>query len=127
MTVQQFIEKAIEGGWDIRKGIGLPDGMNISPSLESAAAGPLLHRILLDPLAWQAEGKVEGWQERCMDCDGDVVRRETPEYPNLPNGLSWCPNRCPAKRFMQGWHHKMHLMITALAEGKTLEQYLETL
>lgn len=117
MTIQSFIEKAIAGGWP-------PNNPKIGSAQEAVLR---IYEVLLDPLAWQAVGKVEGWQERCMDCDSDVVRKETPEYPNLPNGLSWCANRCPRKSYMSGWHHKMHLMITALAEGKTIEQYLETL
>ena len=112
MTIQEWKEKAFDGGYSQ---IGFPEG------------DADLHVMLLSVEAWKAVGKVEGWKERCMDCDGDVTRKETPEYPNLPNGLSWCDTRCPRKMFMQGWHHKMHLMITALAEGKSIEEFLETL
>lgn len=139
MTIKSFIEKAIEGGWRWRE---FPERPIVRVSNEVPGLVELWYdykdgggnysriqpeSILLEPEAWKAVGKVEGWVERCMDCDGDVVRKMTPEYPNLPHGLSWCPNRCPRKNFMSGWHHKMHLMVTALAEGKTIEQYLETL
>lgn len=42
MTIKEFIEKAIEGGWIVR--------------------ASLTHlEILFDPLAWKAVGKVAGW------------------------------------------------------------------
>ena len=41
MTIKQFIEKAIEGGWDIDR------------------TGREISRILLDPLAWQAVGRAQ--------------------------------------------------------------------
>lgn len=85
MKIQTFIEKAIAGGW---KGDAFPIWHVNNP-----------HSMLLDPLAWQAVGKVEGWGA------------EIPSY-------------------MLGkpvWHTNMSRMIDALASGKTIEQYLETL
>lgn len=92
MTIKQFVEKAIEGGWgpyyyrDLYK-----DG-----SSETAA-------MLLDPLAWQAVGKVEveKWGETAFDGTvGDTV---------------------PV------WRVNMHKMIDALAEGKSIEDFLSEL
>ncbi len=98
MTIKQFIEKAIEGGWVTLstqefyrlKSVGIRGG-----SLDVA-----LSCVFLDPLAWQAVGKVEGWsleEEMCTQLHSDAYL-------------------C-----------KMHDMIDALAEGKTIEQFLETL
>ena len=64
-----------------------------------------LHKLLLDPIAWQAVGKVEGWQQ-------DTEERR--------QGIGLIVNK-------GRWYYEMHRMIDALAEGKTIEQYLEML
>lgn len=120
MKIQDFITKAIEGGWgtgyfmNIREG----DGYYFSQPINRAEAEKWLrehpakgakivqhdvhnrelqYRTLLDPEAWKAVGKVEGWK------------------------VGWYQeNRKP-------WHYKMLLMIDSLCEGKSIEQYLETL
>lgn len=59
----------------------------------------------LDPEAWKAVGKVEGWPGIDQPYqNGDGKWREIP----------W-------------WQFNMHRLIDALAEGKTIEQYIETL
>lgn len=90
MTIQSFIEKAVAGGWT-------------SKVYEAEAEMGLVNyeAVLLDPEAWKAVGKVEGWL-------ADVS----------------CADDC---REHQEWFDKMHRMIDAIAEGKTIEQYLETL
>lgn len=93
MTIQKFIDKAIEGGWT-------DAFMRANPHMEKeylhenyvARLARDIERVLLDPEAWKAMGKVEGWG------------------PPL-----------------KVWLMCMHGMIDALAEGKTIEQYLETL
>jgi len=82
MTIKDFINKAIEGGW-------MPDADTPEIYYEGIRTN-----ALLDPLAWQAVGKVEGWEDRDTE-----------------------PN----------WQNKMHQMIDALVEGKTLEEFIETL
>jgi len=59
-----------------------------------------LHRTVLDPEVWQAVGKIENWKNNAT------------KYP-------WCAR--------EPWENKMHDMIDALAEGKTIEEFLETL
>lgn len=88
MTTQQFIEKAIEGGWDADKWRGGHVGWA---------------EVLLDPEAWKAVGKMEGWKN---------------------NMLGWCDS-CDAP--LGGWREKMHGMIDALAEGISIEGCLKTL
>ena len=61
--------------------------------------------MLLDPEAWQAVGKVEGWwfdDSNPMDARLNVM-------------------------FGEKWQWQMHKMIDALAEGKTIEEFIETL
>lgn len=48
MTIEQFIEKAIKGGW-------IPIDWELEEMVLRSA------EILLDLKAWQAVGKVEGW------------------------------------------------------------------
>jgi len=59
---------------------------------------------LLAPEAWKAVGKVEGWHDKF---DGDV------------SGLRYMS--------MEPWLVNMHRMIDALADGKTIEEFLATL
>ncbi len=62
------------------------------------------HRAFLDPLFWQAIGKVEGWG-KAQDTEGDY---KTPMYSNcVPYG--WC------------WH--MHRFIDHIIEGKPIDDF----
>lgn len=101
MTVQKFIEKAIEGGWRPRWE-NFPKITLDTPWVEQEAH-MTIHKILLDPLAWKAVGKVEGWDAWT---DKNIQKRDN-EQPT--------------------WLQRMHRMVDALAEGKTIIEYLETL
>lgn len=105
MTIQQFIEKAVEGGWWPKFYAADKQTMPISWRIQAVQKIKFIERILLDPLAWQAVGKVEEWKE----CPAELH-----------------PEQCGLNHYT-GWLWKMRSMITALAEGKTIEQYLETL
>lgn len=108
MTIQTFIEKAIEGGWKsdqphISKG-AFEDGTFFGfphwkwKDEQGNIKRATMWEILLDHLAWQAVGKVEGWGDMRGWTDG-----------------------------MPAWKMRMHCMIEALAEGKTIEEFLATL
>lgn len=118
MTIQQFIEKAIEGGW--RESLEI-DRIDFEPKEVHGNADfngdqivELYHAdmlwttrtssILLDPDAWKAVGKVEGW---------NVPVFYLGEYAH--------------SKSLQNWLGAMLGMVLALADGKTIEQYLETL
>ena len=62
-------------------------------------------QILLDPEAWKAVEEIERWGLQA--------------YYKNSNGA--------AADATYGWLANMHRMIDALADGKTIEQYLETL
>lgn len=95
MTIPQFIETAIEGGWWPKPHHYAIEFVEGEPKERLTNYGA----ILLDPEAWKAVGKVEGWAE--------------PELEEV--GL------------LEVWKQKFISMARALAEGKTPEQYLETL
>lgn len=111
MTTKEFIEKAIKGGWEYR-GIKEDNFLKVEDGsldedifLFSKYNHYLIpiSRILLNPKAWEAVGKVEGWNEE---------------------------SKLSSFR-LAGWNStyraKMHQMIDALIEGKTIEDYLSTL
>jgi len=72
MYKQEFIEKAIKGGWREQcrfVGFGKLEATDVayfkSYDFEDTQEWSMpITGILLDPLAWQAVGKVEGWEEK---------------------------------------------------------------
>ncbi len=58
MTIKQFIEKAIEGGWE---GLGTIEDFNNTLKGYDFEEVININDYILDPLAWQAVGKVDGW------------------------------------------------------------------
>lgn len=111
MTIKTFIEKAIEGGYEwTDKPLPYPLVLKLKvfrASFKGAAKERITNRALLNPDAWRAVGKVEGWEAKCSFKPNSAV-----------GDLTECHD---------GWLLNMHRMIDALAEGKTTEQYLETL
>lgn len=91
MTIQQFIEKAIEGGYD-----GYPKPFCVEcGNYQTIKGGDLF----LDPKAWQAVGKVEGWNK------------------NIHSGTG----------HFQDYKWYMHRLIDHLCEGKDIESFIATL
>ena len=119
MTIQEAIQKAIEGGWRYRNS----DNIEIFPS-EIATVPRCLVAFkdgyneyvhvavfLLDPLFWQSLGKAMGWEkqyeEDAQDCTGEGCSHET-----------WGEEK---------WILEWHRFIDHLAEGKDIESFFETL
>lgn len=98
-ATQRFIEKALEGGWDdyLRNCSWSLSGTEVWADNGNGipARYTSLNEMLLNPAAWQAVGKVEGWGDFLDQTDG-----------------------------MPAWKARMHWMIDALAEGKDIESYL---
>ena len=102
MTIQKFIDKAVEGGWFPKDTEGCSSCdcdycmyMIVVPTHE-------LERVtfFLDPRAWQAVAKAEGWK--------DGYEKKHIEFP-------------------PEWKNNMHNMIDELIEGGTIEKYIKTL
>lgn len=108
MTIQEFIEKAIEGGWDDTEYafVCTPDGNSRLAWL--VGNWEYDEKIFLDPKLWQAVGKVEGWQY--ADSKHLISYRGVETL--VPNG---------------DWAERMHEMIDSVNSGKTIEEYLSTL
>ena len=144
MTPKTFIEKAIEGGYELPNsfdrysygGCGDDHKSNID-TVKEINVGTFGHapvaEILLDPLAWQAVGKVEGWSENREKhySEKKDVMGEFIEVANA--GRHKCNKYCAKKVYHgvewigQEWLYYMHRMIDALAEGKDVESLLKTL
>ena len=123
MTIKEFIETAIEGGWK--------EGYKIEFKMTDTVWPPYLFiskenlgfcimpfsEVIIDPEAWKAVGKVKGWDKGvCFACG-----KEPP---------CWCD--CsdifpPYGDVQMLWLWKMCHMIPSLADGKTLEDYIATL
>lgn len=107
MTIQTFIEKAIEGGWKYHGDVPIYnesiDQWYVSDK-DGGYVALIEEVIFLDPEAWKAIGRTEGW----------------------PPWESW-DGPIPRDKGIPMWHAKMLYMVDALAHGGTLEAYLETL
>jgi len=122
MTIEEIVNKGIKGGWRPHTHNGVYEfctsikvnQYNISFIDEESDdfCNLKLEQILLDPKFFQAVGKVEGWEKvgKCKVC-GNVEEK--------------CTGQFIASR--KGWLSNMHRMIDALAEGKTLEEFIKTL
>jgi len=118
MTPKQFIEKALEGGYEEGKNWKLIsangywvtwlNGNDDETTIDFKC-------YLLDAKIWQAVGKVEGWEgkENCNNC-GDPWEE-----------ACWCDRN--DLHAVPRYKHHMHRMIDALCEGKSIEKFLETL
>ena len=72
--------------------------------------------MVLNPRSFQAVGKVENWKENHFFAV-IYAKGEGEEY--------WFDSNC--KNDEPEWKEKMHGMIDALAEGKSINQYLTSL
>lgn len=99
MTIQQFIEKAVEGGWKPSN----PHLAKVDAAWIAAHYSMGNAEMFLDPEAWKAVGKVEGWE------------------------TSGWKRTAMAELFEFAWLYNMHRMLDVLAEGRSVKQYLETL
>lgn len=100
---EKFIQDAIEGGWFLNFYTGKSLWNKGRPwKLKKAIRPMVLEKVMLDPLAWQAVGKVRGWKEVKYPRSGDFS-------------------------YFGTWLQYMHGLIYALADGKTIEYYLATI
>lgn len=123
MTIQEFIEKAVQGLWDL-------PGVNQLTLTQYGGATVYFKNgssrsfgtadILLMPQCWQAVARVEAWdhgtwsREVWTNKDDQLHAEGLDRFGTTENGL-------PA------WRWYMHRMIDALAEGRSIEDFLAEL
>ncbi len=106
MTIQQAVEKAIEGGYGngYFKEVSSFDGHYVVfLTTDWGGETMTLSEFLLDKNAWQSLGKAMGWENES-------------ECP-----LACCGGICPIDIPM--WQSQWHLFIDKLANGGTAEQF----
>ena len=96
MTIQQFIETAIKGGWHKDANHKIEGGEIVFLRTKDDAITGILpfSTALLDPTLWQAVGKELGW---------DTGTEGTPFYGRM-------------------YRAKQHDFLDSLQEGKSLEE-----
>lgn len=113
MTIPKFIEKAIEGGWNPDVSVYRMKLSKRTISAQMEIAGEFYKAWFLDPEAWKAVGKVIG-------------KEVSPTGPFDETNQNYTDKeRDEIATFVAKTY--MHRMIDALAEGKTIEQFIETL
>lgn len=143
MTIKEFIETAIEGGYFIKS----EDQLSLSSGVQTIEGERIVtrrekdgwketsylrvseinfYKLILDSEAWKAVGKVKGW----------VTTHGTMEDSHLSKGglnllgmhMEYSYNEGGAVTYdIETWKMKMLEMSFYLAKGKTLEEFLQTL
>jgi len=108
MKTKEFIEKAIEGGW--KKEINTVDGLRPEQFT--------IEYVVMDPKAWEAVGRVEGWDD---DIEDNIVYCRGDHQISKPKDCFDCYEELTV------YKDYMHQMIDHLVSGGTIESYLETL
>lgn len=101
MTIKQFYKKAEEGGW--------------KHNLKSVYPA----EILLDPKAWEAVGKVKGWDAVCYICK---AKEGVDSHKSICSKAGWSDE---SDENTPRWWIKQ--MVNDLFEGKSIEEFIETL
>lgn len=102
MTREKFLEDVVAGGYGEPNGV---DWLKIGYPIYINGRRETFEHVILNPKAWEAVGKAEGWDE------GELVI----DYRDGHN--PWDSN----------WKLNMHYMIDYLCEGKTIDEALESL
>ena len=119
MTIKEFIEAAIEGGWKYK---GKHQEIYLCEEQPEEGEGDTrlgirsnIYAIVLDPEAWRAVGKVKGWDKTyCAMCG-----QQKPHSKKSECGVQWGR--------MEESIHYMHLMVDSLRDDRTIEEFIETL
>lgn len=97
-ATEQFIKDAIEGGWNEMPAKAMEWMFNNGGFSEE--------KVLLDPQAWQAVGKVRGWRDE-LHCSG--------ECNDFIDDMDTT---------IDGWKYQQKQFISELQDSKTIEEAL---
>lgn len=122
-NLERFLQDALKGGWSHRNW-KMGDEYRVRDNTVQRAGNEYeehswydlfeVESMLIDPLAFQAVGKVRGWElggQACTSGDGCIEGNGS-----MHEGL------CEWKDYKLDWFYHMHRMIDSLALGKTLEE-----
>ena len=101
MKTETFIEKAIEGGWEPVYSNWTFRKYSVS-WIRSYLEEVGIEVAILDPKAWEAVGKVEGWSK-------------------------WLGYQASMPSRRGNYHQRMHAMIDHLIAGNDIESYIKSL
>lgn len=106
--MKEIIQKAIEGGYDVKHGLNVPD--NSVPNMPWLdVATKMWKEICFDPLFWQALGKSFGKENEMLEF-------------NIWSSVS---SSDISKTYW--WVAQWHMFIDHLAEGKDPEEFFNQL
>ena len=142
MTIQQAIKKAIKGGYRKQETwikIRLRERPNenewIGDEWQDVFGELAIRTAVLAPNFWQCLGKASKWGEvkPCPSCDGG--RRDFPAFhdpathQNHPTTCGLCDGTgsYPKNRSDDDWEQHWYDFIGCLAEGKSAEEYFDTI
>lgn len=116
-ATKQFIEDAIEGGWNFKEDNGY---VYPTESTKAMLEGGWVHlnMLILDPKAWQAVGKVREWEQE----DGHCPNIHHSVFVGEDGKRIFCPE-CPSDE----WPDKQMDFITELQKGKPIEEALQAI
>lgn len=131
MTIQQFIEIALEGEWAKDLGIEYTENYGLIQKLKnrSGAGFTLLDQtiIFLNPEAWKAVGKVKGWEKE-VELEYEDLELTMGGSKFLGGILQYSYHEGGAATFtIEEWKLNMLKMIIFLIDGHNLEEYITTL
>lgn len=119
MTIKNFIERAIEGGWDAQKSLCIVFLDEIR--VEGLLRREYVSQILLDPLAWAAVGKAIG---KTNIHGGLITMCRNCSVESGANSLGSC-DYCGGHEWgnFQRWdRYSMDRLIDSLCDGLSLEE-----
>lgn len=114
MTIEQTIQKAIEGGYDASRFVAQGDTVETWLKMDAVNDKEFW---LLDPIFWQSLGKAMGWPKETKEVQLDGFNLEA-----MDNGV-----HPTTKGFEYNWQYHWHRFIDHLAEGKDAESFFESL
>lgn len=126
MTIQQTIEKAIEGGFlPGGKFVGLYSDVCDVEMLHSDGTADSICRyeMFLSPIFWQSLGKAIGWETVAEN--GYNKEKLIRSYRGYSRGYGEKMWESALKK--EGWNYQWHRFIAHLSEGKDAESFFETL
>lgn len=127
MTIEQTIQKAIEGGY--RGGLIGESKDGFWGAKEFIAINSNINDLFLDPLFWQSLGKALGFDptEKIRMCVGCGIALRWNEQPTM-DGKHGGKNGCGSdiEEYEGQWLIEWHRFIDHLVGGGTPESFFET-